>query len=159
MRLNIVVLRGDGVGPEVPGEAVCVLREVGNIHGQNVHCEELPVGGSAIRQNGSPLPRATLDACLAADAVLLGAIGSPEFDHRDARQRPEAGLLLLRKALGGFANLRPVNSYAVLAGAAPLRSEVVEGAAILFVRNLPASIYFAHPRHLTSPNAPTVPPH
>ena len=156
MRLNIVVLPGDGVGPEVTAEAVRVLREVANIHGHNFHFEEHPVGGSAIRQNGSPLPRATLDACLAADAVLLGAIGSPEFDHRTANQRPEAGLLLLRKALGGFANLRPVNSYAVLAGASPLRSEIVEGADILFVRELLGGLYFGEPRGITSQNGTSV---
>ena len=152
MRLNIVVLPGDGVGPEVTAEAVRVLREVANIHGHNFHFEDHPVGGRAIRQNGSPLPRATLDACLAADAVLLGAIGSPEFDHRPPNQRPEAGLLLLRQALGGFANLRPVNSYAALAGASPLRSEIVEGADILFVRELLGGLYFGEPRGITSQN-------
>ncbi len=104
MRLNIVVLPGDGVGPEVTAEAVRVLREVANIHGHNFHFEEHPVGGHAIRQNGSPLPRATLDACLAADAVLFGAIGSPDLDHLSAKQRPEAGLLIhfAERHFGGF---------------------------------------------------------
>lgn len=152
MKLNLVVLPGDGVGPEVTAEAGRVLREVANIHGHNLHFEEHPAGGQAIRQSGSPLSRATLDACLAADAVLLGAIGSPEFDHLSADQRPEAGLLLLRKALGGFANLRPVNSYAALAGVSPLRSEIVEGANILFVRELLGGLYFGEPRGLTSQN-------
>ena len=152
MRLNIVVLPGDGVGPEVTAEAVRVLREVANIHGHNFHFEEHPVGGHAIRQNGSPLPRATLDACLAADAVLLGAIGSPDLDHLSAKQRPEAGLLILRKALRGFANLRPVSSYAALAGASPLRSEIIEGADILFVRELLGGLYFGEPRGITSQN-------
>ena len=152
MRLKIVVLPGDGVGPEVTAEAVRVLREVANIHGHNFHFEEHPAGGKAIKQTGSPLPRATLDACLAADAVLLGAVGSPEFDHVAPDKRPEAGLLLLRRRLGGFANLRPVSSYRSLAGASPLRSEIIEGADILFVRELLGGLYFGEPRGITSQN-------
>ncbi len=152
MQLRIVVLPGDGVGPEVTEQAVRVLREVANIHGHNFHFAEHVAGGEAIRQTGSPLPPGTLAACLAADAVLLGAIGSPEFDHLSANQRPEAGLLLLRKALGGFANLRPINSQRALAGASPLRSEIVEGADILFVRELLGGLYFGEPRGITSQN-------
>src|SRR5216684_2219496 len=152
MQLKIVILPGDGVGPEVTEQAVRVLREVANIHGHNFHLTEHVVGGEAIKQTGSPLPPGTLDACLAADAVLLGAIGSPEFDHLSSGQRPEAGLLRLRKALGGFANLRPVNSYRALTGASPLRSEIVEGADILFVRELLGGLYFGEPRGITSQN-------
>src|SRR5437870_2622910 len=152
MRLKIVVLPGDGVGPEVTAEAVRVLREVANIHGHNFHFEEHPAGGNAIKQTGSPLPRATLDACLDADAVLLGAVGSPDFDHLPPDKKPEAGLLLLRRALGGFANLRPVNSRRALIGASPLRSEIVEGADILFVRELLGGLYFGEPRGITSQN-------
>ena len=152
MQLRIVILPGDGVGPEVIEQAVRVLREVANIHGHNFHFAEHAAGGEAIRQTGSPLPAATLDACLAADAVLLGAIGSPEFDHLRSDQRPETGLLRLRKALGGFANLRPVNSCRALAGASPLRSEIVEGADILFVRELLGGLYFGEPRGITSQN-------
>ncbi len=152
MKLDIVVLPGDGIGPEVTAEAVRVLREVASIHGHNFHIEEHPAGGEAIRQTGLPLPQATLDACLRADAVLLGAIGSPDFDHLSADQRPEAGLLLLRRSLGGFANLRPVSSYPALANASPLRSEVVEGADILFVRELLGGLYFGEPRGITSQN-------
>lgn len=152
MKLNLVVLPGDGVGPEVTAEAVRVLREVANIHGHNFHFEEHPAGATAIKRLGSPLPRATLDACLAADAVLLGAIGSPEFDHLPSPERPEAGLLLLRKTFGGFANLRPVKSYAALAGVSPLRSEIIEGADILFVRELLGGLYFGEPRGITSHN-------
>src|SRR5712692_6039752 len=152
MQLRIVVLPGDGVGPEVTEQAVRVLREVACIHGHSFHFAEHVAGGKAIRQTGSPLPPGTLDACLAADAVLLGAIGSPQFDHLSSGQRPEAGLLLLRKALRGFANLRPVSSYAALAGASPLRSEIVEGADILFVRELLGGLYFGEPRGMTSQN-------
>jgi 3-isopropylmalate dehydrogenase len=152
MQLRIVVLPGDGVGPEVTEQAVRVLREVANIHGHNFYFEEHAAGGEAIRKSGSPLPAETLDACLAADAVLLGAIGSPEFDHVSPNKRPEAGLLLLRRELGGFANLRPVNSYRALAGASPLRSEIVDGADILFVRELLGGLYFGEPRGITSQN-------
>jgi 3-isopropylmalate dehydrogenase len=152
MQLRIVVLPGDGVGPEVTEQAVRVLREIASIHGHNFHFAEHAGGGEAIRQTGSPLPPVTLDACLAADAVLLGAIGAPEFDHLSAGQKPEAGLLRLRKALGGFANLRPINSQRALAGASPLRSEIVEGADILFVRELLGGLYFGEPRGISSQN-------
>lgn len=152
MQLKIVVLPGDGVGPEVTEQAVRVLREVANIHGHSFHFEEHPVGGAAIQRSGTPLPRATLEACLAADAVLLGAIGSPEFDHLSAGEKPEAGLLLLRKSLGGFANLRPVNSYRALAAASPLRSEITDGTDILFVRELLGGLYFGEPRGIASQN-------
>src|SRR2546427_11991220 len=117
MNLNIVVLPGDGVGPEVTEQAVRVLREIASTHGHNFHFEEHPAGGKAIKQTGSPLPRATLDACLAADAVLLGAVGSPEFDHVAPDKRPEAGLLLLRPALGGVGKLGPGGFLACVAGA------------------------------------------
>jgi 3-isopropylmalate dehydrogenase len=152
MKLNIAVLPGDGVGPEVIEQAVRVLREVANIYGHNFRFEEHPAGGDAIKRTGSPLPRATLDACLAADAVVLGAIGSPEFDHLSPDKRPEAGLLLLRRKLGGFANLRPVSSYQSLAAVSPLRSEIIDGADILFVRELLGGLYFGEPRGMISSN-------
>lgn len=152
MKLRIVVLPGDGVGPEVTEQAVRVMREVAGIHGHSFHFEEHPVGGAAIRAFGAPLPPATLNACLAADAVLLGAIGSPEFDHLGTNQRPEAGLLRLRRALGGFANLRPVTSHRAVAHVSPLRREVIEGADILFVRELLGGLYFGEPRGLISQN-------
>src|SRR5437764_12411670 len=114
MRLNIVVLPGDGVGPEVTEQAVGVLREVAGIHRHSFHFRDYAVGGEAIRAGGSPLAARTLDACLKADAVLLGAIGSPELDYLPSKQKPEAGLLQFRSARGGFANLRRVGSYGPL---------------------------------------------
>ncbi len=156
MQLRMVVLPGDGVGPEVTEQAVRVLREVANIHGHNFHFAEHPAGGAAIKLSGSPLPRATLDACVSADAVLLGAVGSPDFDHLTTDKRPEAGLLLLRRTLGGFANLRPITSFRALAGASPLKSEVIEGADILFVRELLGGLYFGEPRGIISQNGSSV---
>ena len=97
MQFGIVVLPGDGVGPEVTEQAVRVLREVANIYGHSFHFEEHPVGGTAIRLSGSPLPANTIAACKRAHAVLLGAIGSPEFDHLPGPEKPEAGLLQLRR--------------------------------------------------------------
>jgi 3-isopropylmalate dehydrogenase len=150
MQLKIVILPGDGVGPEVIDQAVNVLREIANIHGHNFQFTEHDAGGVAIKRWGTPLPQATLDACIGADAVLLGAVGSPDFDHLSPDKRPEAGLLLLRRSLGGFANLRPISSFSALAGASPLRREIIEGVDILFVRELLGGLYFGEPRGLIS---------
>jgi 3-isopropylmalate dehydrogenase len=152
MQLKIVVLPGDGVGPEVTEQAVLVLREIASIHGHNFQFTEHDAGGVAIERWGSPLPRVTVDACLGADAVLLGAVGSPDFDHLPPDKRPEAGLLLLRRTLGGFANLRPISSFRALAGVSPLRPEIIEGSDILFVRELLGGLYFGEPRGLISKN-------
>jgi 3-isopropylmalate dehydrogenase len=156
MQLKIVVLPGDGVGPEVTEQAVRVLREVANIHGHNFRFAEHSAGGAAIKSSGSPLPSATLDACLSADAVLLGAVGTPEFDHLPFDKRPEAGLLQLRQALGGFANLRPVSSQRALAAASPLRKELADGVDILIVRELLGGLYFGEPRGITTQNGSSV---
>src|SRR4030095_8311659 len=136
MKSRIMLVPGDGSGPEVPAEAVRVLETVAAIQGYRFEFEEHAIGGVAIKKFGSPLPRTTLDACLASDAVLLGAVGAPEFDRMPPNQRPEAGLLLLRRALGGYANLRPAISYAAIAGCSPLREDVIAGADILIVREL-----------------------
>ncbi len=152
MKLRIAVLPGDGIGPEVTEQAVRVLREVANIHGHNFQFGEYVIGGAAIAATKSPLPEETLDACLAADAVLLGAVGLPGFDHLSSEQRPEAGLLMLRRALGGFANLRPITSHPALAAASPLRAEIISHADILFVRELLGGLSFGELRGIISQN-------
>lgn len=146
MRLDIAVLPGDGIGAEVTEEAVRVLRAVASIHQYQFSFREHAIGGTAIRQFGTPLPAATLEACLSGDAVLLGAVGGPDFDDLPRSQRPEAGLLTLRQALGGYANLRPVICYDALADCSPLRGDVVRGADLLVVRELLGGIYFGDPR-------------
>jgi 3-isopropylmalate dehydrogenase len=145
MTFKIAVLPGDGIGPEVTCQAVHILRAVGQ--GQfDLQFEDLPIGGMAVKQFGTPLPEKTLEKCLASDAVLLGAVGGPEFDSLPPAQKPETGLLAIRKALGGFANLRPAIAYDVLADCSPLRPEVLKGADILFVRELLGGVYFGQPR-------------
>ena len=156
MRTRITTLPGDGIGPEVTAEAVRVLQAVAEIHGYRFEFESHAIGGVAIKQYGSPLPRTTLDACLASDAVLLGAVGAPEYDRLPPNQRPEAGLLLLRSALGGYANLRPAISYSSIASCSPLRDEIAYGADILIVRELLGGLYFGEPRGIDSANGTTV---
>ena len=148
MELKITVLPGDGIGPEVTREAVGVLRTVARLYGHVFDFVECSVGGAAIKETGAPLPPDTLESCLASDAVLLGAVGSPEFDALPPHERPEAGLLLLRRSLGGYANLRPAISYDAIASASPLRPEIATGADILIVRELLGGLYFGEPRGL-----------
>src|ERR1044072_4158395 len=156
MRARITILPGDGIGPEVTVEAVRVLQTVAAIHGYRFEFEEHAIGGVAIKRFGSPLPRATLDAALASDAVVLGAVGSPEFDRVPPNGRPEAGLLLLRSALGGYANLRPAIAYSSIAACSPVRTEVARGTDILIVRELLGGLYFGEPRGIdTSTNVAT----
>ena len=146
MKLNLLVVAGDGIGPEVTNEAVAVMRLVMDAHGHNLVVEEKRVGGIAIDTDGTPLPADTLDAALASDAVFLGAVGGTKWNALPPNTRPEAGLLQLRSALGGFANLRPAFALAELADNSPLKSEVVAGADILFVRELLGGLYFGSPR-------------
>lgn len=146
MRLKIAVLAGDGIGPEVTHEAINILRAVAELGGHDFTFTPALVGGVAITAAGSPLPTATLDAALESDAVLLGAVGDNKFNALTPDKRPEAGLLQIRQALGGYANLRPSIAYKALAGSSPLRPEVTEGVDILFVRELLGGLYFGAPR-------------
>jgi 3-isopropylmalate dehydrogenase len=143
---SIVVLPGDGIGPEVTAEAVKVLEAVARARGHGFSCQPLPVGGGAIDAGQPPLPPATLEACHRADAVLLGAVGGTQWDGLPPPQRPEAGLLALRRELRLFANLRPVRAYSELAGVSPLRPEVLTGTDLLIVRELTGGLYFGEPR-------------
>jgi 3-isopropylmalate dehydrogenase len=145
-KLKILIVAGDGIGPEVTHEAVRVLKCVADMGGYEFHFRHELIGGVAIDAHGAPLPAATLNAALESDAVLLGAVGSNKFNALPPSQRPEAGLLQIRTALGGFANLRPSFAWPGLSANSPLRPEVVEGADILFVRELLGGLYFGEPR-------------
>lgn len=140
--MKIAVLAGDGIGPEIVAEAVKALRALG----LPMEFEPALVGGAATDATGDPLPAATLALCKAADAVLFGAVGGPQYDALPRPQRPEQGLLRLRKELGLFANLRPALIYPELAAASTLKAEVVAGLDLLIVRELTGDIYFGQPR-------------
>jgi 3-isopropylmalate dehydrogenase len=142
MRARIAVLGGDGIGPEVTAEAVRVLKGVGDRFGHEFEFTEALVGGAAIDASGSPLPPRTIDACRSSDAVLLGAVGGPQWSDPSARVRPEQGLLELRRTLGLFANLRPVKAIPAMLDASPLKAEIVAGTDIMVVRELTGGIYF-----------------
>ncbi|MCZ7543402.1 MAG: 3-isopropylmalate dehydrogenase [Anaerolineae bacterium] len=135
-------LPGDGIGPEVVAQAVRCLEAVGAAFGHTFTFQEAMIGGCAIDATGNPLPDATIQACAAADAVLLGAVGGPKWSDPTAPVRPEQGLLKLRGRFGLFANLRPVRAWPALARYAPLRADLLEGVDILFVRELTGGIYF-----------------
>ena len=137
---NIVLLPGDGVGPEVTDAARLVLAAVSDLYGHDFRTRVKLVGGVAIDETGDPLPQATLDACLEADAVFLGAVGGPKWDGGE--RRPEEGLLALRKALGLYANLRPVAVTPQAAACSPLKLDVVKGVDLLIVRELTGGAYF-----------------
>lgn len=137
---DIVVLPGDGVGPEVTAAATDVLRVIGDFYGHTFRFHEHLIGGAAIDATGDPLPTETVDACKASDAVLLGAVGGPQWDG--GKRRPEEGLLGLRKAMGLFANLRPLQVSPVLAHRSPLKKEIVEGVDLIVFRELTGGIYF-----------------
>src|SRR6188768_2329770 len=142
MKASITVLGGDGIGPEVTREGVRALQKVAQLFGHEFTLTERDFGGIAIDNHGDPLPAATLESCLAADAILLGAIGGPKWSAPDAKLRPETGLLRLRKELGVYANLRPVAVHPALADSTTLKADVVRGADLVFVRELTGGIYF-----------------
>jgi 3-isopropylmalate dehydrogenase len=147
MKLKVLIVAGDGIGPEVTTEATRILRSVAELGGYDFEIREALIGGVAIKAHGTPLPASTLDTALESDAVLLGAVGGNEFNSLPPDRRPEAGLLQIRQALGGFANLRPAFAHPALAANSPLKPEVIDGADILFVRELLGGLYFGEPRH------------
>jgi 3-isopropylmalate dehydrogenase len=142
MHADIVVLPGDGIGPEVTAAAVAVLRAVGLRYRRRFTLHEHAIGGAAIDACGDPLPKETLAACRSADAVLLGAVGGPKWSDPRAKVRPEQGLLALRKELGLYANLRPVRPHPATLGAAPIKPHLLSGVDLLVVRELTGGIYF-----------------
>ncbi len=148
MQLRVTSLPGDGIGPEVTSQAICVLEEMASGFGHDLELDEKEIGGAALEEFGNPLPDATIQACMASQAVLLGAVGNPAFDRNPRELRPEAGLLRLRQELGAFANLRPAVFYPSLAACSPLRQEIVKGTDILIVRELLGGLYFGEPRSI-----------
>lgn len=150
--MKICVLPGDGIGPEITAEAVRVLRALD----LKFEMEEALLGGCAVDATGDPYPEATRALAHAADAVLLGAVGGPQWDQRPREQRPERGLLAIRKDLGLFANLRPAVLYPELANASTLKPEVVAGLDLLIVRELTGDIYFGQPRGIENRNGERV---
>jgi 3-isopropylmalate dehydrogenase len=146
IKASIVILGGDGIGPEVAREGVRVLEAIATRYGHEFRFEEHLIGGAAIDKTQSALPAQTLSACGTADAVLLGAVGGPKWSDPNARVRPEQGLLGLRKALNLFANLRPVTLHPALLDASSLKAEVVRGTDLVVVRELTGGIYFGEKR-------------
>ncbi|MES2562948.1 MAG: 3-isopropylmalate dehydrogenase [Pseudomonadota bacterium] len=143
--MKIAVLAGDGIGPEIVAQALKVLRSLAH-DGLKIELEEAPFGGAGFDAHGDPLPESTLKLAKSADAVLCGAVGGPKYDALPRPQRPEQGILRIRKELGLFANLRPAVLYPELVGASSLKPEVVSGLDIMIVRELTGDIYFGEPR-------------
>ena len=148
MLLNLTILPGDGIGPEVTEQGVLVLQAVADAFGHQLQLQHKPIGGAALTVANDPLPAETVQACLSSSAALLGAVGSPAFDHNPGHLRPEAGLLRLRRELGAYANLRPAVFFPALEDCSPLRAEIVRGTDIMIVRELLGGAYFGQPRSI-----------
>ncbi|WP_341501761.1 3-isopropylmalate dehydrogenase [Gallaecimonas sp. GXIMD4217] len=142
MKARILLLPGDGIGPEIVASAQAALSAIAKRFGHDFAFAEAPIGGAALDQGLAPLPDDTLARCRAADAILLGAVGGPKWDDKAPGQRPENGLLALRQGLGLFANLRPIQPHPALSAASPIKAELLEGVDILVVRELTGGIYF-----------------
>ena len=155
MDLNVLVLPGDGIGTEVTREAVRVLRHVTGRWNHRLKISESLLGGTAIHKTGTPFPDETARLAAEADATLMGAVGLPEFDNAPPEKRPEKGLLGIRKALGVYANLRPVRAYASLLDSSPLKNHLVEGTDMIIVRELTGGIYYGTPRGIMEDGAET----
>ena len=150
MNARIVLLPGDGVGPEVVGAARLVLERVAAVFHHQFTFDSRAIGGAALRRGGPPLPDDTIAACIEADAILLGAVGAPEFDSEPPDRRPEAALLQLRQRLGLYANLRPARVWPGLESAGPLKPEVLARTDILVVRELTGGLYYGEPRGISA---------
>jgi 3-isopropylmalate dehydrogenase len=144
MQKKIAVLPGDGIGPEVMEQALCVLKKIEDLYGHTFECTERPIGGAAIDQTGEPLPQGTLSTCEESDAILFGSVGGPKWDHLPAEKRPEVGALLpLRKHFDLFANIRPAGVMKDLADSSPLKREIIgDGFEYVVVRELTGDVYF-----------------
>lgn len=151
-RAEIVVLPGDGIGPEVTSVAVKLLKVVCKQYDTDLIVTELPFGGTCYEEYGSPVTEEILDKCKKAKFMLLGAVGGPQWDDLNPDKRPEAALLQLRKELGVFANLRPINVFPTLSSASSLKKEILDGTDILIVRELTGGIYFGKPRYTSEEN-------
>ena len=147
MKLNLAVLPGDGIGPEIVKQALDVTKAISEKFGHELTYKEGIVGACAIHQTGNPYPDETHEICMQSDAVLFGAIGSPEFDNNpNAKVRPEQGLLKMRKTLGLYANIRPVSTFPSLLHKSPLRADLVDGADFVCIRELTGGMYFGRPQ-------------